>query len=796
MSAPARLYIKQRGINVATFPDALKFHPGLTYTYDNKIIGRFPAIVAKVTEPNGKDFSIHRIFITQDGKKAPVPEPKKSLGRMKERAVWFAQASNEVSAAEGIETALAVFQTTSMPTVSCISATGMKTLLVPENIQTVHIWADKDCSGAGEDAAMTLAEKLVRQGKTVYIHSPPMPIPEGKKGVDWLDELNTHGATKFLASLEETAPVSINGLNGSKKLFGVAASFDVRDGGVYYQDEDKAPQWICSRLDIVGETRSEKGTNWGRLLRFKDNDGRFHEWAMPMSLLAGDGNEYRAHLLNLGLQISPGSDAKKKLSSYIQVFKALRKITCVDRVGWHDKQFVLPDCTIGCSKIDEQVLLQSAEINRSNLRAAGTLIDWQEVIAKKCIDNSRLIFAVCTAFAGPLLKPTNHEGGGFHYRGVTSIGKTTALRIAGSVCGGGEINGYLNTWRTTANAIEAVAAQHCDLLLLLDEIHHVEPKIVGEVAYLLANGCGKSRLNRSVQLQRPMEWRLLFLSSGEASLAEYLCQAGIQVRGGQETRMVDIPADAGFGHGLFENLHGFPDGCSFSDHLNQASKKFYGTPLRQFLALFCKENEWAVIINDMTNAFVSKQVPLGTSGEIHRVATRFGLVASSGELATKLGICPWKEGDASLAASVCFKAWIASRGGYDCQDTMNGIAQVRAFLQEFGTARFPIIAGTGVSDEGGIRRAGFRRVSVSGDTEWLIFNEVFKKEVCKGFNPRAVARALKERNYLWRDSDGKCSRPERLPGLGKVRVYCIRSSIMEEGVSGVSGVSGVPGREK
>jgi putative DNA primase/helicase len=78
-------------------------------------------------------------------------------------------------------------------------------------------------------------------------------------------------------------------------------------------------------------------------------------------------------------------------------------------------------------------------------------------VAALCVGNSRLAFAVACAFAGPLLRPAGVESGGFHYRGDSSSGKTTALKVAASVYGGA---GYLQRWRTTDNALEAIAAQH------------------------------------------------------------------------------------------------------------------------------------------------------------------------------------------------------------------------------------------------------------------------------------------------------------------------------------------------
>lgn len=39
---------------------------------------------------------------------------------------------------------------------------------------------------------------------------------------------------------------------------------------------------------------------------------------------------------------------------------------------------------------------------------------------------------------------------------------------------------------------------------------------------------------------------------------------------GQAVRVIDIAADPGAGHGLFENLHGFASGETLSNHLRDA----------------------------------------------------------------------------------------------------------------------------------------------------------------------------------------------------------------------------------
>ncbi len=44
------------------------------------------------------------------------------------------------------------------------------------------------------------------------------------------------------------------------------------------------------------------------------------------------------------------------------------------------------------------------------------------------------------------------------------------------------------------------------MLLILDEIAEMDPKKIGEAAYMLCNGKGKSRLNSSIFLSEQLRW--------------------------------------------------------------------------------------------------------------------------------------------------------------------------------------------------------------------------------------------------------------------------------------------------
>lgn len=106
-------------------------------------------------------------------------------------------------------------------------------------------------------------------------------------------------------------------------------------------------KWFCSLLEVVAETRSTDSEDWGRLLCVTDRDIRTKEWAMPMSMLAGDGTGYRERLLSLGLIMAPGRFARDALHEYISTARPELKARCVNRLGWGGRAFVLPRQTFG-----------------------------------------------------------------------------------------------------------------------------------------------------------------------------------------------------------------------------------------------------------------------------------------------------------------------------------------------------------------------------------------------------------------------------------------------------------------
>lgn len=579
-------------------------------------------------------------------------------------------------------------------------------------------------------------------------------------------------------------------------------SYEVNDNGVFYHGFDKEskprpPMMICSPLRVTARTRDENENDWGYLLEFTDplNNPKF--WAMPSRLLAGDGAAYRENLLSMGLRIESGNEAKNLLSRYIQSSKTDVNARCTERVGWFGDAFVLPDEVIGNAD-DERVIFQAGSVTKSPFVQAGALEDWVEYIAAPCAGNTRMVFAISCAFAGVLVEPAGVQSGGFHFVGDGSIGKSTALFVASSVFGA---RNYLRTWRATDTALEATAAQHSDTLLVLDEISEVDPRVLGDIVYMLGNEQGKGRGLRTGGVRPTLTWRLLYLSTGEKRVSDIVKEAGKTIKAGQETRLVNLKGDAGQGLGIFDTLNGFTGGHELAKHLNDSTRQYYGVAGHRFIEHVVSQIEplRERLRYDVQN-LAHEWTPSGAHGQVHRVAQRFALVALAGEMATRAGLTGWTDGEAKRAARACFDSWIEERGGAGNSETIAILEQVRGWFGANGDARLMWWHRAGddhrpsTSNMAGYKRLVRNGVTVDRGAEMLrdgefnerdcelryyVMPEVFKNEICKGYNHKAVAKLLLDRGIIIGDGHSYM-RPERLPLIGNNRCYRFTPALFEE----------------
>ena len=545
--------------------------------------------------------------------------------------------------------------------------------------------------------------------------------------------------------------------------------------GVYYfgikhsKKPDESPtlieQWICTPLHVQAVTFDTQDNNYGRLIRFQNTMNRWREWAMPMELLRGAGDELRGELLAMGVSIDPSSH--RMLGQYLQAVTPKRKVHCALQVGWCGDSYVLPDTVIGPKA--SGVIFQSGERGHDEHTRAGTLDGWKSEIAALGVGNPLLTIALSASFAGPLLAKCNAEGGGIHFVGDSSTGKTTAIEAACATWGGPN---FRRSWRATANGMEGAASLFNDCLLALDEISECDPREVGAIVYALGNGRGKQRASRSGNARGVTRWRCVVLSSGERTIETTMVEGGRRAKAGQSVRLLDIPAARKFG--AWDELHGFTSGTTFSDALKRSAVTHHGHAGRAFLEQLTRDGRDFCELLERIKALPNFAAEDG-EGQDKRSAGRFALFALAGEIATEYGLTGWPEGEAIKAAAEGFELWRTMRGrGND--ERRQILDRVNSFIERHGDSRFSD-SDRDESHTKIIDRAGWWKEEPTGRV--YLFNKDGLREALRGFDFKRSLDTLQDAGAIPPpEPDGKRAKSQRIGGR-LMRLYSITADKLE-----------------
>ncbi|NYZ17307.1 DUF927 domain-containing protein [Azospirillum sp. RWY-5-1] len=359
----------------------------------------------------------------------------------------------------------------------------------------------------------------------------------------------------------------------------------------------------------------------------------------------------------------------------------------VASVGWHGDAFVLPN--LPSRQGARVILFQGGQAGRvACFGKNGTLGDWKRHVAEPAAHSSRLVLSIALAFAAPLLRFTRFDSCGLHLEGPSSKGKTTCLLAATSVSGRPDRRELL-TWDATKAALSETAMGHNDCLMCIDELANTEGNSAAvaqrmrEVAYMLASGRGRLRSSvygTSFNL-KDARWRVLFLSTGEKAISTLAREANVDRLKGELVRLVDVPALASPGLGIYESL---PDTVASpaafgSDRVGVSTAlraRVPGVPqqARREPRLSLPGKVEALVERFMTGARAPQD------GWERRFARPFALSFAAGKLAIRWGIVPWKSTTVGRSMQACYIA--ARKLVPDAQELLEqGIQMLRSRLQ-------------------------------------------------------------------------------------------------------------------
>ncbi|MDP3406600.1 MAG: DUF927 domain-containing protein [Brevundimonas sp.] len=578
--------------------------------------------------------------------------------------------------------------------------------------------------------------------------------------------------------------------------------------GVFFQppvdkDGDDAPprQWLCSAIEFAALARDEDGEGWSIIVTFPDRDGRQHREIIGHGELAGDGTTVRSRLAAAGLQMAVSRSARERLQVLLSRVSPVQRARLVSSTGWKKGLYVMPHRTVGAPT--RETVVFRGRPGGTYHGEAGSYDAWRSQVAEAMRGNALGLFAMSAGFAGPLLRDLGAEGGGFHFRGGSSTGKTTLLAAAGSVCGGGGPMGFTQSWRNTDNALEAVALAHNDGMLALDELRALAPEAAASAAYALATGATKGRLRADSELRARPTWLVIILSTGEIGLAGLinLARGRDKTYAGQELRLIDLAVDMGRDMGAWEEIHGAADPAAFSESIKRAAETHYGHALPMFVERYLANRaELLDAARAVQAQFLTTVLHAEDHGQARRGAQRFAVVAAAGELAALLDVVPWKPGEATAAAAALFRRWAAVFGRTELREDREAILRVRQFIERYEGSRFKALkegqseedrlydeATQAASREGEARSldvAGYKGIHAGHGLVFHFNTETAKADLFLGLDADAALHALKKAGFLISNGGpGRLTNKVSIPGVGKRNFYSVSATIMEADLS-------------
>ncbi|PTJ22078.1 DUF927 domain-containing protein [Staphylococcus simulans] len=400
-------------------------------------------------------------------------------------------------------------------------------------------------------------------------------------------------------------------VNDSDTTDSIPSKYQVGDNGWLYKLVEKGrgdnkqvvPILITSTPPFITKKYKDIETNEFTYEMTFNNGGRTYQFPVFARDLAD-----ATHLIGLasrGLDVNTTNRAD--LVNYISMYLRLNPLpitNIVTRLGHVGKYFVHP--------LDSEIELTIHEQGYKNIanqfKTKGTLQGYADDVFN-LISNSypamMLLYASCGSI---LLHDFDVEPFIVDLSGASSRGKTTALKVAGSVWG---TSNLISEWNTTRVNIERKSAFLNSYPLLLDDSRKANPYMIPDVIYQFSGGREKGRGNKSsIEVERT--WQNIMLSTGETSLAD-----NGNEKAGIGARVITLQDDP------------FNSDVSFID-LYEGINKQYGTLGMAFIEQYRKNKE------GYYNSFKSHEKRLiekaGTNEIVARIGRAFALLQVAGEI--------------------------------------------------------------------------------------------------------------------------------------------------------------------
>lgn len=727
---------------------------------DEPLTGRI--LIAPVAAADGRLTTFE--MIDGSGKKSALAHGVKAGG------FWAAQGMPEVLGvlliAEGVATALSACQCSGYPAIAALSlgqvAAAAKAMRARYPDAALVVLADLDkATGKPHETALNAARAV--GGK---VAAPDFYTDRQPDQTDFNDMHLVLGADAVRAVIgaalttggeQVTDTVVRRATDDVPVSAAKEAHYAVVNGGLCFVDTRinkdtgevtyTAPMWLCDELEVLGSGRDDAGRQYRLLQWRRQGNGESIRLAMPSAEI-GERDGWAA-LRNLGLAVTTQPVARHRLAYYLQKEGLTDWYEIVSLTGWQYGAYVLPSGDL-IGTPARRMFYNGGTPKISAYTPAGSCRSWRDTVGAMARENPLVVAAIACAFAGPLLSLIGvRDGIGLHLHARTSSGKSTAGDCAASVWGNPA--DVLHTWDGTSYGLARTAEYANDGLLYLDEIGAGDARKIGPAIYQMLNGVSRLQGTKDGGVVASRSWRLTMISTGEVGMAQYLAEGGQTPRGGQEIRLLDVPADSG-AYRAFDCLHGRKDGDAFSTELTAAARANYGTAGRAFVEwLAVRQSEvkaWVTTTQaEMLDAIETEHPDAAPAAR--RATRKWGVLVAAAEMVSEAGLTDWTRNEARTWVMAAWARWLDTFGTKD-RDAERLLDQVDGILRANELGRFVLLPLDPAAEPVAQNILGYRRYE-GGEPVFLVLPKAFKDEVANGYELRHACRVLHEAGMLDRN---------------------------------------------
>jgi len=350
----------------------------------------------------------------------------------------------------------------------------------------------------------------------------------------------------------------------------------------------------------------------------------------PFSKMVLNEREIISELVDKGLEYNP--DQKSALVGLLFRARSLNlpEKYLLQKPGYVNNHIILPSGDIIGPDPEGFVLLNQP--NPDDWKA-GSLSECKNTFRKIWLEGNNLMrFAILVAGAGLVTSFLGTDGVIFAATGSSSLGKSTALRIAASFNGNpnGDDGSSLFKLRATENGMEGTLQQCSGVTWSLDETSLFEGNLQ-RLLFMIAEGKGKARATQQGEARPVKSFKGVAFMSSETGIRDLVKQAGNRVLNGMSVRAFDIDVS---------NIEPVSDEVyneierGISSNYGHASKVFAKELLQTSRGTL---EDWVMEVADTIAEETSDGVP---TTYLQRAAFRFAILEIAGELMLDCELIP------------------------------------------------------------------------------------------------------------------------------------------------------------